>query len=180
MKYVCLLRGVNVSGQRKVNMKVLCTELSDLGLTDVEYYLQSGNLIVESELSEANIEATITGVLRDNYDYQDVDLFLFDHAQLASIHQGMLAFFSVQDNTKRHFTFLKNTPAEQIVSMMDEQEYAPDEYRIKDKMVYVYCPNGYGRTKIHNNYFERKLKVRATTRNHKTVTTLLEKLTTTK
>ena len=48
----------------------------------------------------------------------------------------------------------------------------PDEFRISGRLVYLHCPNGYGRTKLTNAFFERKLGVVATTRNLRTVTTL--------
>ncbi|MEQ8809751.1 MAG: DUF1697 domain-containing protein, partial [Imperialibacter sp.] len=53
-------------------------------------------------------------------------------------------------------------------------DYAPDRFVLTGKEVYVYCPNGYGRTKINNTFFESKLKVGATTRNWKTVNVLAE------
>jgi len=47
--------------------------------------------------------------------------------------------------------------------------YKPDEFVIIGKEVYVHCPNGYGNTKLTNTFFEKKLKLSATTRNWKTV-----------
>ncbi|TMP25945.1 hypothetical protein CWB99_20240 [Pseudoalteromonas rubra] len=176
MKYVCLMRGINVSGQRKVNMKTLCTQLAELGMDNVSYYLQSGNLLFDTSLTSSEIKATITQLLGDAYDYQDVDLFLFTFDTLQAIYDEMPTFVSDQDVSKSHFTFLNDIPDTKLTEQMDDQAFLPDQYRLCGTMVYVYCPNGYGRTKIHTNFFERKLKVRATTRNHKTVATLLDKL----
>ena len=49
-----------------------------------------------------------------------------------------------------------------------------DQFRISDKEVYLYCPNGYGRTKLSNNALEKTLSVKATTRNWNTVNKLYE------
>jgi len=49
-----------------------------------------------------------------------------------------------------------------------------DEFLVYDKEIYLFCPNGYSRTKISNSFFERKLSVSATTRNWKTVNALYE------
>jgi uncharacterized protein (DUF1697 family) len=49
-----------------------------------------------------------------------------------------------------------------------------DEFQVFDKEIYLFCPNGYGRTKFSNSFFERKLSVSATTRNWKTVKALFE------
>ncbi len=49
-----------------------------------------------------------------------------------------------------------------------------DEFRLADKEVYLYCPDGYGKTVYSNGYFEKHLGVRATTRNWRTVEKLYE------
>jgi uncharacterized protein (DUF1697 family) len=49
-----------------------------------------------------------------------------------------------------------------------------DEFLVYDREIYLFCPNGYGRTKLSNSFFERKLGVAATTRNWKTVNALYE------
>jgi uncharacterized protein (DUF1697 family) len=49
-----------------------------------------------------------------------------------------------------------------------------DEFMIYDREVYLFCPNGYGKTKFSNTFFEKKLGVSATTRNWKTVNALYE------
>jgi uncharacterized protein (DUF1697 family) len=48
-----------------------------------------------------------------------------------------------------------------------------EKFAINGKAVYLYCPHGFARTKLSNAFFEKKLKVNATTRNWKTTTELL-------
>lgn len=100
MKYVCLMRGINVSGQRKVNMKTLCTQLAELGMDNVSYYLQSGNLLFDTLLTSSEIKATITQLLGDAYDYQDVDLFLFTFDALQAIYDEMLHLILIRMKAK--------------------------------------------------------------------------------
>ena len=71
-------------------------------------------------------------------------------------------------------TFLATRPEAALVGALDERAFSPDEFRIDQREVFVSCPSGYGRTKINNMWFERKLKVPATTRNWTTVTKLAE------
>ena len=63
MKYIALLRGINVGGNNKVSMKELKLSLEEAGFTDVLTYINSGNVILSSNLSagEVNdlVEATI-------------------------------------------------------------------------------------------------------------------------
>jgi uncharacterized protein (DUF1697 family) len=60
------------------------------------------------------------------------------------------------------------------VADLDPELAAPDELRVVGREVYLHCPNGYGRSKLTNAFFERRLGVAATTRNWKTVTKLAE------
>ncbi len=79
------------------------------------------------------------------------------------------------DITKLHATLLLLKPdiagVEQIERLITTNH---DAFVIIDKTVYVHCPNGYGRTKFNNNFFEKKLKTDATTRNWKTISKLIE------
>ena len=54
------------------------------------------------------------------------------------------------------------------------ENFEPDEFEVVGREVYLHCPEGYGRSKLSNAYFERKLGVAGTTRNWRTVTTLAE------
>ena len=80
---------------------------------------------------------------------------------------------------KLHVTFLSDTPSESALSNLPvpadpkgSGAGKADEFMVYDKEIYLFCPNGYGRTKISNSFFERKLSVSATTRNWKTVNAL--------
>jgi uncharacterized protein (DUF1697 family) len=81
--------------------------------------------------------------------------------------------FEGRDDSKFHVTFLSarpgHFPMEEIGAAKDKGE----EFSISGKEIYLFCPNGYGRTKLTNTFFERKLKVSATTRNWRTVNALL-------
>ena len=64
-----------------------------------------------------------------------------------------------------HITFLADKPQLEYIEKIKEHKYLPEEFELKEKAVYLYCPKGYGNTKLSNNFFESKLKVSATTRN---------------
>jgi len=57
---------------------------------------------------------------------------------------------------------------------MKNIDYSPDEFFIKGREVYLHCPGGYGKTKLSNSFFEKKLGVKTTTRNWNTVATLVD------
>ena len=78
------------------------------------------------------------------------------------------------DETKLHVTFLTQVPEKSNVDKIDVGKYAPDEFFVDGKVIYLICPGGYGNTKLTNNFFESKLKMTATTRNWNTVNKLVE------
>ncbi len=69
MDYILYLRGINVGGKHKVTMAVLKEELAELGFTNVESYINSGNLLFSSQESQANIVQLLTDLFEKNYDF---------------------------------------------------------------------------------------------------------------
>ena len=61
--YLVLLRGINVGGKNKVPMAALRTVLEDAGFSNVETYIASGNVFLDSDLTAAKVAATIEAAL---------------------------------------------------------------------------------------------------------------------
>lgn len=78
------------------------------------------------------------------------------------------------DAKRLYITFLSEIPAEENVESIENINFLPDKFTIIGKEIYLCVANGYGETKISNNFFEKKLKVKATTRNWNTVNKLSE------
>ena len=172
--YVSLLRGINVSGRNRIAMADLRALLESAGQADVTTYVQSGNVISNSPLRNAGavgreIEQVIARELG-----LDVTVMVRTESQLARLLTANPFTTRQPDPTKLHVTFLHDKPARAAVAAIDATKFAPDEFAVAGHDVYVHCPNGYGRTKINNTYFENKLGVAGTTRNWKTVMALSE------
>ena len=90
--------------------------------------------------------------IRDAYDFQR----LIDHNPFLTNRN--------EDPTKLHVTFLYRSPAESDLNNLAIPNAGADEYFVGKQEIFLFCPNGYGRTKLSNNFFERKLKIPATTR----------------
>ena len=73
-----------------------------------------------------------------------------------------------------HITFLSDAPPKTAVKILEPLATGRERFRVLNREIYVYCPDGYGNTKLSNNAIEKKLFVVATTRNWRTVNTLLE------
>jgi uncharacterized protein (DUF1697 family) len=172
--YVSLLRAVNVGG-RKLAMTDLRAVYEQLGHADVVTHVQSGNVVSRaSTRSAAAVERTISAAIGDELGL-DVEVLVRTPKELRSVLRNNPFLRQGRPDPKTlHVTFLASRPVAALVAALDERAFSPDEFRVGQREVYLSCPGGYGRTKINNTWFERKLKVRATTRNWTTVTKLVE------
>jgi uncharacterized protein (DUF1697 family) len=75
---------------------------------------------------------------------------------------------------KLYFTFLKENPDKQLIEKIEIPKDSTDRFEVIGRTIYLYCPGGYGETKLSNNFFEKKLNVKGTTRNLRTCKTLLD------
>jgi uncharacterized protein (DUF1697 family) len=166
--YVALLRGINVAGARKVPMADLRGLFGALGYADVRTYIQSGNVVFNAPAgAPTRIRSAVEKAIEEAFGF-DVTVLLRTAAEMkATAKQNPYG-------DDAYVTFLDDTPDAKRVKALDTAAFAPDEFAIYGRDVFVRCPNGYGRTKINNTFFERKLATKATTRNWRTVTTLLE------
>lgn len=175
--YISLLRGINVSGQKRLLMADLKALYETLGFQQVNTYLQSGNVIFDSpDADRLEISARIEKGIQQSFAYQ-VPVFIRDRFDFQRIIEEN-PFTHRQDvNTERlYVTFLSVPPAEKPLSTLDIPAGIADEFKSNGAEIYLHIPGGYGRTILSNNYFEKKLGQAATTRNWKTVNTLFDLL----
>lgn len=168
MTYIAILRGINVSGSKKLPMAELRILLAKLGFQKVQTYIQSGNVVFTSdEKNQEKLEEHISEAIKKQYNY-DVPVLVKTIAQWKTAVANNP--FTEEDISKQAITFLATAPKETTI----EIDSKDDKFEIINSEVYLYCPSGFARTKLNNNFFERKLKTQATTRNWKTIYKLLE------
>ncbi|MDQ2721365.1 MAG: DUF1697 domain-containing protein [Bacteroidota bacterium] len=174
--FVSILRGINVSGQKKMLMSDLKVLYEGLKFKDVITYIQSGNVIFKSEVKISDIE------LAKKIELSILKKYGFNVPVIIRSVQELTKAISINPFLKEkninleklHITFLSEIPKKENVENINALNFSPDQFIIIGKEVFLYCPGGYGETKLSNNFFEKKLKVNATTRNWKTVNKLLE------
>jgi uncharacterized protein (DUF1697 family) len=173
--YIAILRGINVSGRKPVKMDVLRDLFIKSGFEQVNTYIQSGNVVFQSEKTDTkDLQSIISKKIRDQFGF-DIPVFVLVKDDLIVISENNPFIKERKENTdKLHVTFLSEVPSSQTAGKLNIADYLPDEFIIQGRAVYLCCPNGYGRTKLNNNFFESKLKVTATTRNWKTVLELVK------
>jgi len=172
--FVALLRAVNVSGRNSIPMTELRGALEDYGLRAVETYVQSGNVVFEADGDDTAAQgAGVRDAIRVAFGH-DVAVIALTAAELAVVAVGN-PFSPVAEKTL-HVTFL-DRPVEEAAFGGVQLPAAPGEAAVLapgGSCIYLHLPHGYGRTKLNNAWFERALRVRATTRNWRTVLALAE------
>lgn len=173
--YISLLRGINVSGHNKIKMDDLKKLYSNLGFINVQSYIQSGNLIFRfKESDKDNLELIISSAIFDKFAIK-APVLILDYFDLKeAIDNNPFILERNEDISKLHITIMSELGDDLIIESIDRTKYMPDEFVFNKNYIYLLCPNSYGNTKLNNNFFENKLKLRATTRNWKSITKLKE------
>jgi len=175
--YVALLRGINVSGQNSIRMPALQDSMSRLGLRDIQTYLQSGNIIFRADpSSEATLAASIKARIAQDFGHE-VPVLVLTAAGLELIaNSNPLWPKTGGAETLFHCTVLFQPVAPDTFQALTLPAAAGERAVLVGRAVLLHCPQGYGKTKLNNSYFERALGVPATTRNWRTVLALQGKL----
>ncbi len=174
--YISILRGINVGGKRKILMSDLKVIYQKLGFTKATTYIQSGNVIFQAKknLSIQEIEEAIKRAIQKEYNY-DVPVLV---RTTESIKNTMKINPFLKDENiaieRLYLTFLAENISVEKLENIKNIDTGNDRYLIIDKDVFICCSTKYSDSKLTNNFFETKLKVRATTRNWKTITKLVE------
>jgi len=171
--YISLLRGINVSGQKKILMAELKSLYESLGFENVQTYVQSGNVVIESEEQDTEaLRKSIETQIKANYGFSVPVLIRTRDDFLRLIESKHFRKERSENPTRVMVTFLFEYPVQTRLIELSIPENDTCEFVIADQEIFLFCPDGYGRSKLSNNFFEKKLDVIATTRNWKTVNAL--------
>lgn len=174
-KYIVLLRGINVGGHHKILMADLRNLLSNNNYHNVQTYIQSGNIILESDKNSKQISVHIKELIAKYYQF-DIPVISIPEKELHTCFKENPFLEKETDIKKLHVTFLSDIPEESKVNNLDIPIYNNDQYNIKRSIIYLHTPDGFAKTKFNIATFEKKLNIQATTRNWNTVTKLVNLL----
>lgn len=165
-----------MTGHNSIKMTDLTALFVNLGLKDAITYIQSGNVIFsyDSDLPVSELSAKIEKNILEKLNFT-IPVMTRSSKQLQDL-------FSVNpylnekdfDPSKMAVMFLHEKPSDSQIIKVKDVDFPPDRFKIIGTEIYIYCPNGFGKTKLYTNFFEKKMGVIGTARNWKTVTTLLE------
>jgi uncharacterized protein (DUF1697 family) len=171
--YAALLRAVNIGG-RSLAMAELRVLFGELGFADVQTYVQSGNVVFSSRSrDERKLRRVIEQGIHERFGF-DVPVMVRSHEDLDAVLRTNPYRSDDDDPTHLVVMFLDTEPKAAAVRAVDGAIHAPDVFTVVGREVYLHVPNGFGRSKLTNDFFERRLGVRATARNWRTVGKLLD------
>lgn len=173
--YISLLRGINVSGQKMIKMELLTEMYKGLYFENIQTYIQSGNVVFQFKKSEnKDLEEIISSQIQKSFGFE-VPVIVLDKDELKAIIQcNPYKADKTKDVPFLHVTFLSSVPEQINLDTISRSKSSGEELSLIERTVYLYCPKGYGKTKLTNTLFEKRLKVGATTRNWKTTLELLD------
>lgn len=175
MRYITLLRGINVSGQKKIKMIDLKNLFESLGFKNVKTYIQSGNVIFDyNHIDIRKLANEIENKISETFGFFVNTIIRTDEELRNIINNNPFLKEPNVEIDNLYVTFILDIPDPRTVMLLEAKKEENEKLVIISNEIYLYCPNGYGRTKLNNVMVEKKLKTVATTRNWKTLNNLLE------
>ena len=173
--WIALLRGINVGGKNKLPMRELVVELQDLGLTDIQTYIQSGNVVFRSRAKKpAPLARRIAAAIEKSHGFRP-DLQILSKASFAQAVAANPYPEMVSNGKTLHLFFLAGEPETPDLKALETIRLASENWRLIADSFYLHAPEGFGQSRLAARA-ERLLGVSATVRNWRTVTKIQQML----
>jgi uncharacterized protein (DUF1697 family) len=167
---IALFRGINVVGNNILPMRDLKPLLENLGLRNVQTYIQSGNVVFQTNKKIPGELAKRIGLaVKTNHGFEPKILFL-KHSELQEIIDANP--FEGEDGRSQYFFFLESAPTNPDLTKIGSLKSDTEEYKLVNRVFYLFAPDGIGRSRLASRV-ERILGVTTTARNRNTVIKLL-------
>jgi uncharacterized protein (DUF1697 family) len=173
--YIALLRGINVSGHNMVKMELLRSFLKELDFENITTYINSGNILFQSKLTDtALLEQLIHEKIEEKFGFKIPVVIVTPEEMKAVAANNPFHEAEIPDPTQPFVAFLSGQPLAGNIAVLSETDFGRDKFYISNKAIYlIYADGAAGKTKLTNALLENKLKIRATSRNWKTVHKLI-------
>jgi uncharacterized protein (DUF1697 family) len=175
-KYIAFLRGINVGGKSSVKMTELKKLFSDMEFENVKTYINSGNVIFETNIIDVKyLKNIIEPELEKTFGFKT-------HCILRTFHELIQIIQNVPfgnrladpETDSMYVTLLDEKPDIDAINELNTYKNGEEDFYIINCEVYLLCHKGYHDAKFNNNFLESKLRISATTRSWKTLNRLIE------
>lgn len=173
-QFIALLRGINI-GKIKILMKDLRQLMEDEGFQDVQTYIQTGNILFRTDLTDISaLESRIEKAIHHQFGF-NITVFITERQELEQVIRSQpFKELSEQEKGRIYIALYKGEMEQKLIKDMADKNFEPEIYKIAKKAIYFYSPKSFSDSVINNNFLEKSLGIRATTRNQKTIQKLID------
>lgn len=171
--HVALLRGINLGGKNKLPMKELAAIFTEHGASDVRTYIQSGNVVFRAARAKvARLPELVGAGIEARFGHRP-PIVLRTSDEMSGVLETNPFLADGADPDALHVAFLDVAPPAAKIAALDPKRSATDRFVVRGREIYLHTPNGIGRSKLTNAYFDSKLGATSTVRNWRTVRELV-------
>lgn len=175
-RYAVLLRGINVGGNRRIKMADLKTALAGAGILDPTTLLQSGNVVLESNADASALTDIVETTIATAFGFHS-DAIVRSSDEFEAVHSShRFTSEQLEDPRMAHVMFFKDDISEEDYRELKASHEGPEEMTLVERELFIYYPDGSGRSNLTGKSIEKALDVAGTARNWNTVNKLREAL----
>jgi uncharacterized protein (DUF1697 family) len=175
--YIALLRGINVGGKNKIKMAELKSMFEAMGLSRVKTYIQSGNVLFESDEEEEPLFMRLEQEIEVTFGIA-LKVILRTSEELIKVAENcpfskeeIAAAEATAEGESLYVSFLQQEPSQEGIERLESFKSESEEYKVVNRDIYLLFPQSILKSKLANNL--HKLDVPVTVRNWKTVNKLV-------
>ena len=137
MKYIVLLRGINISGKNKISMNELKEELLKNNYTDVLTYLNSGNIILKSNKSEKDISDDVNKIIMNKFNI-DIPVYFIKLEELIDVLNNNPSWWGINNKDFYDNIIFIMSPAkvEEVIDVVGEPSENIDRIKVYKNVIF--------------------------------------------
>lgn len=173
MRFIALLRGINVGGNTMLKMSDLKACLETTGFENVVTYINSGNVGLDAEGDEGFVVRKFEQAVEAAFDRQ-IPVMVREQSDISRIIEANPFASQFESHKEMHVLFLKDEMPLDKVDALLEAATPPERLAVRAREIFCHLPMGVANSLLGKSFIEKKLKVAVTGRNWRTVEKLIE------
>lgn len=153
-------------------MALLRQVLSDAGFQQVRTWIQSGNVVLRSDLTARELELRVHQLIKEQIG-PELAIVVRTGNELRQMIDNNPFQGEEHPIGRVFFVSFQERPPDEKVQALLAQDFSSEKLLIDGMSAYMFIPQAYSDSKLSNNFLERKLGVAATTRNFNTITKMI-------
>lgn len=168
MRFIALLRGINVGGNTMLKMSDLKACLEKAGFENVVTYINSGNVGLDAEGDEASVVSKFEFAVAAAFDKQ-IPVMVREQSEISRIIETNPFAGQFESHKEMHVLFLKDEMPKDKIDELLAAATPPERFSVVGREIYCHLPMGIIDSILGKSFIEKKLKVAVTGRNWRTV-----------